>query len=144
MRALNNKGFLLIDIMVAIMITVVALMAVGGLVVMTTSAFKMNAVRTDAFKLAQAQMEAYKNVTSAEWKALPITAAYATITPPRAITFSDARFTLFTQARREAAVHGVTDRLVQVKVVVRWAEPTRTNSSQTSQVELYSLFQRDP
>lgn len=139
MRALNNKGFMLIDIILAVMITVVALMAVGGLVVMTTRAYTMNAVRTDAFKLAQAQMEAYKNVTSAEWKALPLTAAYATITPPRTVTFSDARFTLVTQARREAAVHGVTDGLVQVKVYVQW-----TYSGQTSQVELYSLFQRDP
>jgi len=154
-----RKGFLLVDLLMAITIITVALMAIGLSVIGSSRASQVNDIQTKAYKTAQARMEGLKSVSTANWKVLSpassttwttatnisnivagnsntsLTAIFLTNTTPTVAS----GLTLTTYARQSSINTG---RLVEVRVLVVWAAPA--GQSQGGQVELVSLFERDP
>ena len=145
----NNKGVLLVEILLAITIVSVALLAIGSLVTTSSKSLSANDLQTTAQKTAQARMEALKSVSEKAWKDLGLTDNYTdisvadihavidTFNPPSI----DSRCTLLMQGKN--TVIGAVVRLVQVRVVAS-CKPIGANSSQTRQFEFVTLFGREP
>lgn len=159
MKTNNIQGFMLVEILIAITIVAVALLAIGGLVMTSSKSLAANDVQTLAYKTAQARIEALKSVPANNWKEIGFTTTYQNVTTAIAAVANattrttltnnivtnttpaniDARFTLLTEGRN-VTVSGAGSRLVEVRVTVSWTAA----SGQTAQVVLVTLFGRDP
>lgn len=113
-RLKTNKGFILAEVMLAMLIISVALVAISGMFTQAIQADLMAKDYTVAANLAQKQLELLKNRPPEYWAGLPL---------PAIIPWSDgaqlpsSRYTLLTKA--VATAH---DSLVEVRVTVSWLE----------------------
>lgn len=163
LRYFDNKGMLLVEVLLAVTIVSVALLAIGGLVVSSTKSLTTNDINSIAYKTAQQRIEALKSVSTQDWKDIGFTNSYQNVataiasvaneTTRAALTTSiitkttptiDSRCTVTTEGRTEnnannSLLTGTGSRLVKVRVIA-----SCILAAQTSQVELVSLFGKEP
>lgn len=147
-KFMNDKGYLLVDTMIAIIILSVALVAVVGIFMQGNVAQRDSENRTVAYNLAQQKVELLKNKTAAEWSA-----AVPADTHTFIVVFSDAGptsvpnnamiFTRTTQAKIATtdtdATKNINSKLVQVQVIVSWIDSKMGNQ----QIAVNAYFERE-
>lgn len=162
-RYLENRGMLLVDVLLAVTIVSVALLAIGGLVVSSRKSLSSNDISSVAYKVAQYRIESLKNVPAQYWKSIGFTNSYQNVetaislvadtATQVALTTSiinntptpiDSRCTVTTEGQNEnstnnGALTGIGTRMVKVRVTAVCA-----GANQTNQAVLYTLFTRDP
>jgi len=125
----SEKGFMLAEVMLAVLIMSVALVAITGLFTQAILANLMATHYTEAANLAQKQLELLKIHPPQYWAGftLPIVWQDQTQLPPP-------RYTLTTNAIPST----IDEHLVQVTVTVAWQE--RGNPCRLQFVTLYSVL----
>lgn len=115
----GQKGFLLIEVLVATVIISVALVALGGMFIQATRANSQASQITTATNLAQEQLDLLKSWTKEDWVAYaPLVIPWkGTGTSP--VLQNNVNYTVTTvvEACTEDNIH-----LVQVKVTVSWPQ----------------------
>ncbi len=116
----QQKGFLMIEVMIAIIIISVALIAVTGMFIQSTRANSSGLEISTATALAQKQMEMLKSWSAANWTALtPLPQVIAwqdAAEPAMPLTRNNIAYTVVTTAAASAQ----DANLVQVTVSVTW------------------------
>ena len=159
----ENEGMLLVEVLLAITIVSVALLAIGGMVVNSRKSLSSNDISSVAYKTAQSRIEALKSVPAKDWKSIGFTNSYQTVESAilliadsatrdtltnsiitKTTPTIDSRCTVTTEGQNEnstnnASLTGIGNRMVKIRVTAACA-----GSSQTSQAVLLTLLARDP
>lgn len=148
----REKGFLLIDALVAMLILTIALIAIVGAI---TSASKLSSVNEDlmrANKLAQFSMEKLKQVKASTWKELitdsdtdyktvesKIDIINLTPTPDPPDYFK--KFTCVNSAKI-ISLKATGTRLVQIRSQVTWTSTTLSGATKNNTIMLVGYSER--
>ncbi|KYZ77073.1 hypothetical protein AXX12_02755 [Anaerosporomusa subterranea] len=126
MRRTGQNGFILVEVLVAIIIISVALTAVAAMFVPATAAYSSAADYTVAANLAQKQLELLKTQPSTFWNgALPRTLSWqGTETLPINLNGIDYQITT------QVLAIPTSNSLVEVQVTVNWSKGTKVQSMQ--------------
>ena len=159
----DNRGMLLVEVLMAITIVSVALLAIGGLVVNSRKSLSSNDISSVAYKTAQSRIEALKSVPAKDWKSIGFTNSYQTVETAISLVADsatrdtltnsiitkttptiDPRCTLTTDGQNEnstsnVSLTGIGNRMVKIRVTASCA-----GANQTSQAVLLTLLARDP
>ena len=146
----QEKGFLLIDAIVAMFILTIALITIVG---MFTSSGKLSIANEDltqANKFAQQCMEKVKQVQPSDWGKLvkttdtayiPIGSTIGTVILP---TSSDNKvFTCTYAAKMISTVNSVSTRMVEVQLTVTWTSKLQSGGNKTNSVVLMIYRERE-
>ena len=119
LRENKQKGFLLIEVLVAIVIISVALVAIGGMFIQATRANSQAGQITTATNLAQEQLDLLKSWNKDVWAAYPSTSIPWQGSGSSPIGANNVNYTVITVVGTcaEDNIH-----LVQVKVTVSWPQ----------------------
>ena len=159
----ENKGMLLVEVLLAITIVSVALLAIGGMVVNSRKSLSSNDISSIAYKTAQSRIEALKSVPAQDWKSIGFTNSYQSVGTAISLVADsatrdtltnsiitkttptiDSRCTLTTEGQNENSTNngsltGIGNRMVKIRVTASCA-----GANQTSQAVLLTLLARDP
>jgi len=127
----TNKGFILAEVLLAIFIISIALVAISGMFTQAIQANLMAKDYTVAANLAQKQLELLKSHPPEYWAGLTLP---CTIPWSDTIQLPPPRYILITNA----SISDADDSLVEVTVVVSWQEKGREGNLQF--VTLYSAL----
>ncbi len=149
----QEKGFLLIDAIVAMFILTIALITIVG---MFTSSGKLSIANEDltqANKFAQQCMEKVKQVQPSDWGKLvkttdtayiPIGSTIGTVILPTSYTSPDNRvFTCTYAAKMISTVNSVTTHMVEVQLTVTWTSKLQSGGNKTNSVVLMIYRERE-
>lgn len=133
----NQKGFILIDSLFAIVVTTVALVSLITLSTAGIRTFVTNNEQTRAYQIASSYGAGLQSLPIANWGSLVVSDTYQTIdvsdsNPIVYNCLADARINLEKLPGATVSVFGQISpaansgsRLAQVKIVVTWANSTR-------------------
>ena len=114
----QEKGFLMIEVVIAIVIISIALVAAGGMFIQATRANTSASQYTAATALAQEQLERLKQQPSTYWKGLTVPRDISLESGGiSSVTLNSVAYTITTNAK--TCPEDATN-LVQVEVTVSW------------------------
>jgi|GEM_PF-6765802 len=161
-EAKQEKGFLVMDALVAIFILSVALLAIAGAIIATNKLSTSNDDRTQAYKLAQTSMEKLKQVPPSTWKNLISVSQTSDKVVGQVVTknkknvycidnvefptvptttINNKDFTTTLTAKMSPAVN-TGNHMVQVQVHVTWNTLNAQGENQTNTTELINYCER--
>lgn len=128
-RLRRQRGFIMAEVVIAIMIIGIALIAIAGMFIQSTNATSGAAEYTAATNLAQKQLELLKLQPYTYWKNIAVT---TTIAWQGTVGETDPYSVATT-----ASVSAENSNLVEVVVVVSW-----TQQGQSRQVQLTAFYSK--
>lgn len=141
----QEKGFLLIDALIGMVILTIALVTIVGTITSATRLSSTNDDVTQANKLAQSSIEKLKQVKASTWKEMikESNKEYTLSSPIGLITLpsSNDKFTCSNSARM-ISTETTGTHLIQVRSQVTWTSTTQNGTTQNHTVVLRAYCER--